>query len=154
MGIFSSLPASVGEKTDKTVIAKGTRITGAIHTDALLMIDGSMEGEIQSSSDVSIGLNGRYSGKLSAKHVLVSGQVDGDIRCDRLEVLKSGVVNGDVLVRELTIEAGGRFFGQSREAAPDAPPELALVSPLRPVKEVAPEEPLKSLSVRQSPRTA
>ncbi|MBI5331019.1 MAG: polymer-forming cytoskeletal protein [Betaproteobacteria bacterium] len=116
MGIFNSLPGAVGERTDKTVIAKGTRITGTIHTDVLLMIDGAVEGEVHSSTDVSVGIHGCFVGTMNAKHILVSGQTEGSITCDRLEILKSGVVNGDVVLRELTIESGGRFFGQSREA--------------------------------------
>ena len=151
MGIFNSLPSSVSEKADKTVIAKGTHITGTIDTDALLMIDGNIEGEVQSTSDVSVGLNGRFIGQMNAKHILVSGSVEGDLECDRLEVLRSGVVNGNVVVRELTIEQGGRFFGQSREAGkpekaekpadaaepatPEKPVGLASVKPLRAVKE-------------------
>lgn len=147
MGIFNSLPSSVSEKTDKTVIAKGTHITGTIYTDALLMIDGHIEGEVQSTSDVSVGLNGRFTGQMNAKHILVSGSVDGDLECERLAVLKSGVVNGNMVVRELTIEQGGRFFGQSREAGrpeksekpeepvAEKPLGLAAVKPLRAVKE-------------------
>ncbi len=129
MGIFNSLPHSVGERTDKTVIAKGTRIAGAIHTDVLLMIDGAVEGEIHSSTDVSVGIHGCFVGNLHAKHVLVSGQTEGNITCDKLEILKSGVVNGDVVLKEITIESGGRFFGQSREAKAAATAEIKEFAP-------------------------
>lgn len=118
MGIFGGLSTPLGEKVDKTVIAKGTRVTGVIHTDILLMIDGEMEGEVHSSSNVSVSVNGAYHGKISAKHITVSGRMEGDIRCERLEILKNGVVNGEAVVRELTVEPGGRFFGQSSEAKP------------------------------------
>lgn len=149
MGIFNSLPAAVSEKADKTVIAKGTRFSGTIHSDALLMIDGHVEGEVISSSDVSVGNNGHFIGQMRAKRILVSGQVEGDLESERLEVLKSGLVNGNLVVQELTIEPGGRFFGQSREANKPAgeksatpakkktadAPEPAALPPLRNLKE-------------------
>ncbi len=127
MGIFGGLSSSVGERTEKTVIAKGTRIKGELDTDALLLIDGEWEGEIRSSTEVSIGSNGHFKGVLSAKRLIVNGKLEGSVCCDKLEVLKNGLVEGEVQLKEFTIEPGGRFFGQSRQAkeeAPAAPPRL------------------------------
>lgn len=117
MGLFDRIPNTVGEKTDKTVIAKGTRIVGKLDLAVLLLIDGEVEGEVVSSSDISIGGNGHVKGDLRAKKVIVSGKAEGTIACDRLEILASGIVTGTAEVRDMTIEPGGRFFGQSREAA-------------------------------------
>jgi cytoskeletal protein CcmA (bactofilin family) len=117
MGLFDRIPNTVGERTDKTVIAKGTRIVGRFDLEVLLMIDGDVEGEIVSSSDVSVGNNGHFKGELRARKVIVSGKAEGTITCERLEILSSGTVTATAEVRDMTIEPGGRFFGQSREAA-------------------------------------
>ncbi len=116
MGLFGGIPAAVGEKAEKTVIARGTRITGQIHTDALLLIDGIVEGDIVSSTEVSIGNNGRFKGTVTANHLTVNGSLEGQVRCDKLEILKSGLVKGDITIKDLTIEPGGCFYGQSHEA--------------------------------------
>lgn len=131
MGIFGGLSSSVGERTEKTVIAKGTRIKGELDTDALLLIDGDWEGTIRSGTEVSIGANGHFKGQLSAKRLIVNGKLEGTVCCDKLEVLKNGLVEGEVQLKEFTIEPGGRFFGQSRQAEEEAPvtgPRLAAVS--------------------------
>jgi cytoskeletal protein CcmA (bactofilin family) len=128
MGLFDRIPNTVGERTDKTVIAKGTRIVGRLDLEVLLMIDGDVEGEIVSSSDVSVGNNGHFKGELRARKVIVSGKAEGSISCERLEILSSGTVTATAEVRDMTIEPGGRFFGQSREAAQPAPGEKAQVT--------------------------
>lgn len=116
MGLFDRIPNTVGEKTDKTVIAKGTRMVGRFDLEVLLLVDGEVEGELLSSADVSIGNNGHFKGQLRAKKVIVSGKAEGTITCERLEILSSGIVTGTAEVRDMTIEPGGRFFGESREA--------------------------------------
>lgn len=116
MGLFDRIPNTVGEKTDKTVIAKGTRIVGKLDLSVLLLIDGEVEGEVTSNSDISIGTNGHVKGELRANKIIVSGKAEGTLVCERLEILASGIVTGTAEVRDMTIEPGGRFFGQSREA--------------------------------------
>ncbi len=131
MGLFERIPNAVGEKTDKTVIAKGTRIVGKLDLKALLLIDGEVEGEIASESEVSVGANGHFKGDLSARKVIVSGRLEGTVHCERLEILSQGTVSGTAEVREMTIEPGGRFFGESREAAAPASGEVVTLKPNR-----------------------
>lgn len=131
MGIFGGLPTAVGQKTEKTVIAKGTVIRGEMETDALLLLDGTWEGAIRSATEVSVGANGHFKGSLTAKHVIVNGRLEGTVHCHKLEVLKNGLVEGEVHLQDFTIEPGGRFFGQSLHAEADAPasgPRLAAVA--------------------------
>ncbi len=131
MGIFERIPNSMGEKTDKTVIAKGTRIVGKIDLQVLLLIDGEVEGELTSESDVSIGTNGHFKGDLQARKVIVSGRLEGTVHCERLEILSQGTVTGTAEVRDMTIEPGGRFFGESREASAPASGEVVTLKPNR-----------------------
>lgn len=140
MGLFARIPNSVGEKTDKTVIAKGTRIVGRLEMEALLLIDGEVEGELVSSSEVSIGMNGHFKGELAAKQVIVSGRTEGTITCDKLEILSNGSVTGTAEVRELTVEPGGKFFGQSREAAAPQPESAQTIKPNRLKPELKPDQ--------------
>jgi cytoskeletal protein CcmA (bactofilin family) len=141
MGIFDRIPNTVGEKTDKTVIAKGTRIVGRLDLEVLLLIDGEVEGEIVSASDVSVGTNGHFKGDLRAKKVIVSGKAEGTVACERLEILSSGTVTGTAEVRDMTIEPGGRFFGQSREAATPKATETGNIKSNRAKPEPAKPEP-------------
>jgi len=40
--------------------------------------------------------------------------MDGNIDCQRLEIVASGHVNGELITDDLVIESGGRFIGQSK----------------------------------------
>jgi cytoskeletal protein CcmA (bactofilin family) len=89
--------------------------------DSALHIDGTIEGEIESSSDISIGGTGNFEGTLHAKHVVVSGYLHGKIECERLEIVATGKVFGEVHSKEFVIESGGQFIGESRIRERDAP---------------------------------
>jgi cytoskeletal protein CcmA (bactofilin family) len=97
-----------------TIIAAGTSIVGDITLKDSLHVDGSLNGDVISESDVSIGRNGKLDGSIRAKHVVVSGQFGGSITCDRLEIVSEGRVTGEVEAAQLVIEAGGQFSGASR----------------------------------------
>ena len=130
MGLFDRIPHTVGEKTDKTVIATGTRMVGKFDLEVLLLIDGDVEGELTSASDVSIGNNGHFKGDLSQEGHR-QRPMEGTVHCERLEILSSGTVTGTAEVRDMTIEPGGRFFGESREAAAPTSGEVVTLKPNR-----------------------
>lgn len=60
------------------------------------------------SGEVVVGSRGLLKGELIAQRVLVSGEVDGCIVADRLEIVAGGKVSGELKVRELQIEADGQ----------------------------------------------
>ena len=97
-----------------TTIAAGTSVIGDFTLRDSLHIDGSLNGDITSESDVSIGKTGKLEGNIRAKHVVVSGQFGGSITCERLEIVSEGRVIGEVETAQLVIEAGGQFSGASR----------------------------------------
>ena len=84
-------------------------------------VDGRIDGDVQSESNVVIGADGYLKGRIKAATVVVSGRVDGSVSADRLEIIAGGCVEGDVHIVDLVIEPGGRFNGSSEIMASDAP---------------------------------
>lgn len=72
-----------------------------------------MSGKLQSSRNVTIGVNGEFDGEIQAKKVVVSGCIEGSIDAERLEIVSTGKVRGEIRVAELVIEPGGQFNGSS-----------------------------------------
>lgn len=97
-----------------TTIAAGTSVVGDFTLTDSIHIDGSLNGDVTSENDVSIGKNGKLEGNIRAKNVVVSGEFGGSIICDRLEIVSEGRVMGEVETAQLVIEAGGQFSGASR----------------------------------------
>jgi len=115
MGIINRNDQQEGRgPAGNTTIAAGTSVVGDFTLSDSLHIDGSLNGDITSEGDVTIGKNGKLEGNIRAKQVVVSGQFGGSITCDRLEIVSQGRVIGEVETAQLVIEAGGQFSGASR----------------------------------------
>ena len=117
MGIIGRGGKTHGERSERTgttVIAAGTRLVGSLTLSDSFHLDGAMEGNLESEGDVSIGQSGEFEGDIRACRVVVSGNFNGTIDCDRLEIVSTGRVTGEIQVAELVIESGGHFSGSSR----------------------------------------
>ncbi len=78
-----------------------------------LFVDGEFEGTINSQKEVTVGKNGKIKGELFAKHLVVQGEVMGNVSVDRVEIKPSGKISGTVESKELIIEPKGLFEGNS-----------------------------------------
>ena len=78
-------------------------------------IDGRVDGVIDSEFDVSIGVSGHVSGLLKARSIVLSGVLDGKVACEKIDILQTGKLIGELISGELTVETGGKFIGQSHE---------------------------------------
>ena len=70
---------------------------------------------IQSEHDISVGVNGAIKGMVKANTLVVSGTVEGNIGCERIEIMPNGRINGHVVCHEMIIENGGQFVGQRHD---------------------------------------
>lgn len=108
-----------------TIIAAGTTFTGELYPEGNLHIDGRLEGQIDSSSDVSVGADGSFEGEIRAHRMVVSGFVRGRVECDSLEIVDNGRVLGEVASRRFVIEPGGQFVGESRSTDEESVAQLS-----------------------------
>lgn len=117
-----------GTVSVSTHIAKGSKVVGQISGTADLVIDGFVDGEIVLESQVVVGPEGRVEGKILARSVEVGGHVLGNVQgLERVEVLATGSLEGDVLSPRVVIAEGAFFKGKvemtdqkpQRSSAPD-----------------------------------
>ncbi len=98
-----------------TVIGEKTHWTGKVDTEEPLLIQGHLEGEIKSSSEVEIGETGEVRATLSARSIVISGRVFGDCTAsDRLEIRASGKLTGGIKAARIAIADGAEFEGTSQ----------------------------------------
>jgi len=71
-----------------------------------------VEGTIVCRGDLSIGRSGYFEGSIEAERLVVSGHVQGHVRCQSLEIVHTGQVCGDVSAENFVIEPGGQFVGE------------------------------------------
>ncbi|MGB9867999.1 MAG: bactofilin family protein [Bacillota bacterium] len=103
----------IGPEAVETVLGPNVRIEGTIHSDGSMRIDGQVQGSIECAGDVVIGNSARVGASVSAKCVVVAGQVLGNITAEKVELAKTAVVKGDIQCAQLSIEAGAAFSGKT-----------------------------------------
>lgn len=112
-----------------TIIGPNSLIKGDLHSKGTLRVDGTIEGKVSSDSTIILGEKGVAKATLTAKQVVIGGTVHGNIVAhDRLEILSTGRVHGDVqtasarlLVAEGVIFEGRVAMGTGRKAEAEAP---------------------------------
>lgn len=103
-------------KTEMTTVAnigKSLQIKGEVSGDEDLTVEGKVEGKITLNGHVvTIGTNGRVMAEIRAKSVVVGGQVRGNVTADdRVEILATGTVLGDVRAPRVVLADGAHFKG-------------------------------------------
>lgn len=96
-----------------SLLGKDVTLTGEIHTgDRSLRIEGTVDGTIHSTGEVSIAPGGLVKGTVFAKHLIVTGRAEGIMKISEcLEIHGTGYVEGDVEVGSLVVDEGGTLQG-------------------------------------------
>lgn len=98
----------------ETIIGKNTELKGTIISQGTVRIDGKLEGELISSGDVVVGETGVIQAQIKAKNLTVAGEVRGNVDIsERLDLLATAKLFGDIKIKVLTIEEGAVFRGAS-----------------------------------------
>ena len=94
-------------------ISQDLQIEGKIIGSGHVRIAGRFKGDVQVEGNVSLEPGARLEGHVKANVVSVGGELLGNIEnAKRVELLESGVINGDVKAGSLTVAAGSRMRGQ------------------------------------------
>lgn len=95
-----------------TVLGKETSFEGVLEFKRPLQINGAFEGEILTEGVLLIGETAKVKANIKAGTVVVGGQVYGNIEArNRLEMLESGRVHGNIKTAKLQIADGVVFDG-------------------------------------------
>jgi cytoskeletal protein CcmA (bactofilin family) len=116
----------------ETIIGPNTSFDGHLKCDGSVRIDGVCErGVIETVGNVIVSPNAMVAADIVAHNVSVSGAVTGRIKAsNRLEILSTGRVWGDVEVGSFLLDEDGFFRGQLvMKDEPEVPPQLANNTP-------------------------
>ncbi len=101
-----------------TLISAGTTLKGDMSSNADLRIDGTIIGNINSSSKIVIGSSGVVEGDIFGNNADIVGKVSGNIRAKELLQLRGDcVVNGNLYAGKLQVEPSATFNGQCHMGA-------------------------------------
>jgi cytoskeletal protein CcmA (bactofilin family) len=96
-----------------STIGEDLTIFGDVTSKGELHIDGRIEGDVRCVSLV-LGDNSEIKGNVMAEEVMISGRLIGSVRGRRVILQATAHVEGDVLHKDLAMEQGAYFEGESR----------------------------------------
>lgn len=106
----SSMPSSNGQET---IIAQGVKVEGDFTSSGDVVIDGEVSGSIQTAASLRVGDTAKITADVTAAVAVIAGAVSGNVKIqDRLELLESSVIHGDVECRVLSVAPGARINGR------------------------------------------
>ena len=109
---------ALGVSGAETIIGAGVKVVGNLDSEGDIHIDGTYTGDIQARGDVTLGINAKVKGNVTASNVTVAGSLKGNIVAEGEAALRdSGHINGDITCISLNIEHGGVFVGRSKMQA-------------------------------------
>ena len=105
------------------ILSSGVSIKGSVKFQKELLIDGEVEGKIDSNGRLTIGEHAKIKGEIRTKSVIVDGTVDGNITAGERCELRSGcTVRGDIESPRLVVDEAATFIGSAKIATPKATP--------------------------------
>jgi len=102
----------VNNSKHNLMIGEGVTINGNIKSDNEVIIQGSVEGDIQCNS-ITIDNSGNLKGKIKAENMTVKGKVEGEININNLLEIKSkGNASGKIFYGGIQIDEEGKLAGE------------------------------------------
>ena len=99
------------------LLSSGVSITGSVKFKSELVIDGEVDGEIESGGRLTIGKHGRIRGEIRSQSVIVQGTVDGNITAsERCELQAGCTLRGDIEAPRLIVDEDATFLGSAKIA--------------------------------------
>ena len=99
--------------TINTIIGPGTSVSGNIESSGFIRLDGNVLGDVKARGRVVVGERARMKSNISGTSVTVGGVVFGNvIASERLVVLNTGLIMGDVITRCIQADEGCLIHGR------------------------------------------
>ena len=129
-------------KEELASIGKSIVIKGELSGGEDLTIEGQVEGKIELRDHIlTVGANGRIKAEITAKSIVVLGQVTGNLTAaEKVDIREKGSLEGDVTAPRVAIADGSHFRGTidmqrkeppaSTERKPGAKADAAAPEPL------------------------
>jgi cytoskeletal protein CcmA (bactofilin family) len=87
-------------------------IKGEIRAREELLVDGEVEGLVESQSMLTVGPNGKVRGNIKAREVAIFGSVRGNVDvAEKIAIREQGSLIGDIKSAGISIDDGAYFKG-------------------------------------------
>lgn len=97
----------------ESIISSEITITGKIDGTGSVRLIGRFEGDVHIQGDLTVDAGAKLTGSVRAASVAIGGEIEGNIEsAESVEILSTGVLNGDLKAGTLTVASGSRMRGR------------------------------------------
>ncbi len=101
------------------ILSRGVSIKGTVKFNNELLIDGEVDGKIQSGGLLTVGEHARIKGEIRSKTVHVRGNVEGNIfATERCELQAGCTLKGDIEAPRFVVDEHATFLGSAKVGTP------------------------------------
>ncbi|MDR0759106.1 MAG: polymer-forming cytoskeletal protein [Treponema sp.] len=102
-----------GDFSINTMIGPGTSVDGDVDSAGFTRVDGNLRGDLNAKGRIVVGKDARLRSNVSGTAVTVGGVIFGHVLAsERLTVLSTGIVLGDVITRCIQADDGCLIHGR------------------------------------------
>lgn len=122
----------------ETVLGVTATLQGDLRSQGNIRLDGMFEGTLEIDGNVLVGESAKITADINARNISIAGAVRGNVNGNKVQILRTGRVWGDINAAAITTEEGAFIDGKitmvSHEAAaqsfePPSLPEPELAEP-------------------------
>jgi cytoskeletal protein CcmA (bactofilin family) len=114
----------------ETVLGAGSSMEGSLSSKGNIRLDGDFTGSLDIQGNVLVGETAKINADIDARNISIAGAVRGNITGNKIQLLRTGRIWGDITANALTTEEGafidGKITMKSHEA--NRPPSSAKTS--------------------------
>ena len=115
----------------ETVLGAGSSMEGSLTTKGNVRLDGDFTGTLNIQGNVLVGETAKINADIEARNISIAGAVRGNVNGNKVQLLRTGRIWGDIKANALTTEEGAFIDGKitmksheaNRPATPAAPIE-------------------------------
>ncbi len=106
-----------GAAGNETIIASGVKVEGDFTSPGNVRIEGMVIGSVRAEGDLIVTETATIQADVMAANAIVAGEIKGDLTTgEKLELMGTAKIHGNINCRTLTVEAGASISGNCQVA--------------------------------------
>jgi cytoskeletal protein CcmA (bactofilin family) len=106
-----------GAGSNETIIAGGVKVEGDFSSPGNVRIEGVVIGSVKAAGDLSVTETASIEADVVAANAVVAGEIKGDLSAsEKIELLSTAKIHGNLSCRVLSVEAGAMISGNCQVA--------------------------------------
>lgn len=95
-----------------TVIGSNTQFEGTFNSSGNVRMDGEFAGSLEISGNILVGESAEIRADINARNISIAGTVRGNVSGNKVQLLRTGRIWGDISASALTTEEGAFIDGK------------------------------------------